>query len=234
MMSGVYIETKNLPDPIQEYVAWVDIMGTKNIFKQTDKTPTSYILKLHTYAKNAAKDKVKIANIYPVIDGFFITHNSATELIEVIQYIFKGISDDLSKCRDGYGFLVRAGIAYGNVIHGTMIDSKIANLDEHIKKSLLFGKAVVEAASAEREAPPFSIYVADESRQNFIDENIIITDSGLIIWAKEADLNILQENVIKYFQHREMHPQWDEYPVEKMKQHKSKFLMMIEETKSYF
>ena len=113
-----------------------------------------------------------------------------------------------------------------------MIDSKEVKLDEHIKKSLLFGKAVVEASNAEAKAPPFSIYVADESRQNFVDENITITESGLINWANEQDLNNLQENVIKYFQHRKKYPQWDEYPIEKMKQHLFDFLMMIEEARS--
>lgn len=74
--------------------------------------------------------------------------------------------------------------------------------------------------------------MAEESRQNFVDENIVITKSGLINLVNKEDLNNLQDTVIRYFQHRKKYPQWDEYPIEKMKQHLFDFLMMIEETRN--
>lgn len=74
-MSDLYIDINKLPDASDEYVAWVDIMGTKNIFEKTDLSPTLYILKLMKCAVQTLSGKTGF-KLYPVIDGFYITYHN--------------------------------------------------------------------------------------------------------------------------------------------------------------
>lgn len=137
---SIYIPVSEIPKPNQECVAWVDIMGTKNIFRRTDSSPTIYILKFHQYAKNIIEKTEKGIKQYPVIDGFYITHADAAYIVDIVTNIFILIKDEFIKTEAGYQFLVRAGLSYGNVIHGDMIDNNYIHPD--IKDSILFGKAV--------------------------------------------------------------------------------------------
>lgn len=224
-MKRLYIPTCEIPQPNQEYVAWVDIMGTKNIFRRTDPSPTVYILKLHQYAKNIIEKSEQAIKQYPVIDGFYITHESASCIVDIVTNIFILIKDEFIKSSAGYQFLVRAGLSYGSVIHGEMIDQKYIHTD--IKDSILFGKAVVDATIAESGSPPFSITVSEDSRNFFINQNIHVTNEGLIRWFDSFDTQSFIDSMNQFYQYRRDNPNWVEYSEERMTQHQQDFLRMM-------
>lgn len=230
-MTELFIDIKDIPASSDEYVVWIDIMGTKNIFKKTDNSPALYILKLHKCAKIVLQ-RYPNCKVYPVMDGFYITHTEPQCLILLISDFFKKIANEFIKEKScGYKFMIRAGMAAGNIIHGNNLpDTEQIEIISSIKSALLFGKAAIDACEAERNAPPFSITIHPESRSKYPNEKVV---NGKISWFEEyASRTELRDSVNEFYTWLGQNPGWVEYPNDKMQNHWAGFLNMINAPKS--
>lgn len=226
-----FIDLKKLPDPIEEYVAWIDIMGTKSVFEKTDKSPTLYILKLHACAESVIKGTD--FNYYPAVDGFFLTHKECNVLLVAVKNIFQQVAQGMINERNiEYRFMIRAGLSYGSVTHGKNINIDDPKLSDKLKKSLLFGKAVVAATEAEKGAPPFSINIDETSVDHFTPSlsNGLTRVNNHIIWfdIDFVDKDNFKKSIIEYYTWINKKPMWSNYDPEKMKKHLFEFLMMFD------
>lgn len=227
-MSDLFININKLPDGQKEYVSWVDIMGTKNMFIKSDKCPTLYILKLHKAAEKILNNyNDKNFTYYPVIDGFYLVSSDKNLLVDTLKKLFIKLSEEfISEKEQGYKFMIRAGLSYGEVIHGKNInisDDKLG-IKTKTKDMLLFGKPIVDATLAENGLPPFAIGIYEDSKTHFDDLAI----DGKINWFDDfKQKEDLIDKVITYYAWHEQHKNWVEYPEDKKKQHLFDFIMML-------
>ncbi len=235
-MTPPYINLDSLPNPIKQYVAWIDIMGTKSFYEKTNKSPMLYILKLHACAEAATKSKNGL-RYYPAADGLFLTHNERTPLLEVVKEIFQEIALDVINTRKiEYRYMIRAGIVHGEINHGSDIslDQQQLPLTNALRQSLVFGKALVDATEAEKGRPPFSATI-----HNSLFSNVPLSVSGpkyeYYAWFDDG-FNKKEEfknAILEYYTWIGAHRDWvNAYDEVKMKQHLFDFLLMLNDNHS--
>ena len=144
-----YVTDSAFPETQNEYVCWIDIMGTKSKMEHSVNTCGIFMLKFHAAILEAIQKKKCAINVYPVMDGVYITSKSVNDLQTAMFHIFSELGNlFLSENDFHHQFLVKASIAYGPVIHGKDIDNSVnANLaaDESYKNSLLIGLPMIQA-----------------------------------------------------------------------------------------
>lgn len=159
----------NLPSSNYEYVLWMDLMGTSEILNWKIMAGAINIGKLQT--KVIESDHSEKFNIYPMMDGIYVTSPDEDALGEFAGDVYHDFSHILTNRYWGYqdaklkyAPILRTGVAYGEVFHGYELEG--TELAEHeIADSILIGDAVVTAHRCERDAPPFEIRV-DSSASN--------------------------------------------------------------------
>lgn len=162
----IFVDSSKLPASSNEYVCWLDLMGTSSIMSQSLERATNFILRLH-----AAVLMHKTANIsvYPMLDGVYLTTSSKKEIEALLQNVFLTLAAEFTGAASQHKFIPKAAIAYGPVVHGCQISNAV-NQDiaknKHIKDSILLGLPVIEANAGEKLAPPFGVFV-DISARSF-------------------------------------------------------------------
>jgi len=171
---GVYFNADLMGNPSDNYICWLDVMGSKNHISQSLKTSANFIFKLHASIlsafaglNNVEKDDIII---YPVMDGAFISGKSRSALEKLLRHCMRLLADTfLSEVNQEHKFVVRGAIAFGRVFHGRGIDDN-ANVIfrdyPEIKKSILLGLPMVLAFEAESTAPPFGIAIDRSARSS--------------------------------------------------------------------
>ena len=163
-MSDIYFNADKLPTPKKEYVAFIDIMGTRTHMKCSVKETANFIFKFHAAVIAAYREKMyKNVFLYPVMDGIYITTGKKEDMINILLRVFR----ELAKCfvneKDNYyKYLIRGSIAYGEVIHGHHIPykaSKIFEVDLGYKNQIILGSGMITAYDNESMAAPFGIQV---------------------------------------------------------------------------
>ena len=151
-----------------EYVCWIDIMGTKNIMSESFQKAANFILKFHSCVLDTVKDYDEV-KYYPLMDGVFITSPNSKTIQTVIDYVFDKIADIfISESRNGHRFIIKGSLAYGSISHGDTIDNNVCDTISSIpeyKRSLLLGMPMIQAFNSERTAPPFGIYIHESARK---------------------------------------------------------------------
>ena len=165
-MSSIYFNDKDFPSMVNEYVLWVDIMGTKNSMSSSVKTSSFFICRLHAAILEAVKKKD--IRLYPVMDGAYITTPSDKNMAEFIKKLFIDLSDTLiSEENDYHRFLVKGALAYGPVTHGREIpDTCCKNFGDNREyvDSILLGMPMIQASKGAKKAPPFGIFCDESAR----------------------------------------------------------------------
>ena len=164
-MSKIYFNDKDFPDMKNEYVLWVDIMGTKNSMSSSVKTCTFFICRLHAAILGAASRNI---HVYPVMDGAYVTSESDKEMADFIKKLFNALSDTLiEEENDFHRFLVKGALAYGPITHGKDIPSSCSKGfgdNRAYVDSILLGMPMIQASKGEKKAPPFGIFCDESAR----------------------------------------------------------------------
>lgn len=198
-----------------EYIAWIDIMGTQSIMSRSMSMSANFIIKFQTYAANIAKESVNV-RIYPVMDGIYLTTKSKGEFVGFCRNFFKSCAELF--CDEGtpiHRFIVRGAVAYGPIIHGS-------NIDGHDLQSILLGIPMIQAYTSERLAPPFGMYVHESARafastgdEPFKDVWFSWnTKETKTLWVKTYDV------LAEYFAYCESNSSRMLYPVDGLTNHK--------------
>ncbi len=164
-----YVNDKAIHNAKNEYVCWIDIMGTKTKMENSVRTCSIFIFKFHAAIleamKNIKDDSVKI---YPVMDGAYLTSTTFEDLKKVLITVFQDLADEFIKEKKFFcKFLIKASIAYGPIIHGCDVDDNINDdiaLNKNYKNSLLLGLPMIQAYMGEPKAPPFGVFIHESAR----------------------------------------------------------------------
>lgn len=171
-MSDVYFDNKKLPRPKRQYVAFIDIMGTKARMNKSVQECANYIFKFHSAVISSWREKpYKNVFVYPVMDGVYITTAKREDMENIVLRIFRYLCDGINSNNDiNYLYVVRGAIAYGEVTHGHSVPydaSKAFEMNLGYKDNILLGKAMIDAYANEDKAAPFGIYIHESAiKQN--------------------------------------------------------------------
>lgn len=83
-----YVKDSAFPKMKNEYVCWIDIMGTKRKMEHSVNTCGIFMLKFHAAILEAIQEKGCAIETYPVMDGVYITAASRQELQNALFHIF--------------------------------------------------------------------------------------------------------------------------------------------------
>lgn len=174
-MADIFFDGRKLPRTRKAYVAFIDIMGTQTYMNISIKSTANYIFKLHAAVISAWRSApYKNVFVYPIMDGVYITASSKEDIEKMLIRIYDGLSMQFLKDTENHGFIIRAGLAYGDVIYGHEVPyqaSKIFEMDLNYKNGILLGKPMIEAYQLEGQASPFGVCLADSARKHADDSS---------------------------------------------------------------
>ena len=86
-----------MPSPVNEYVAWVDVMGTKSSMSRSIAETANFIFKLHIAAISAAAVNVANVRLYPVMDGVYATAADQPAMLSFLRGLFHAIAVEFNQ-----------------------------------------------------------------------------------------------------------------------------------------
>lgn len=211
-----------------EYVCWIDIMGTKNIMSESIQKAANFILKFHSCIIESTNEE-KGVRCYPLMDGVFVTSSNFKTIKKVIDKIFNQLAAlFLQEEKNAHRFIIKGSLAYGYVAHGSNISNEICSSiasSENYKNTIMLGIPMIQAIKSETKAPPFGIYIHESARKY----------KGLqgkhYSWSFSGPLKIdkvdLQGKIINYFK-------WCDQFIEYQEMDKHKIQLYIQQTNEYF
>lgn len=163
-MDKIVINTDKM-NPSEEYVCWLDIMGTKSSMSESFEKSANFILRFHTVVLKAGTTK-KI-RVYPVMDGVYVVVEQLENMIAFINRVMTGLAEVFLSEQNNHRFIVKGALAKGTLQHGSQISSEVSPVMASrvgYKQHLLFGMPMIQAFNAEKNAPPFGIYIHESAR----------------------------------------------------------------------
>lgn len=161
----LFFNAGHLPQPTNEYVCWVDVMGTQASMSSAIKVAANFIFKLHISALEAPRAAVRI---YPVMDGFYAAALQRNDILEFLRSVFGAVAGTfIAEQENRFRFVIRGALAYGPVVHGHSLPANtsttLANNVDY-RAQVLLGMPMVQAHLGEVSAPPFGIQVHESAR----------------------------------------------------------------------
>jgi len=220
--------SREMPNPSEKYVCWMDIMGTGSIMPRSLETSSIFIFKLHVAALEASESEE--IHLYPMMDGVYAVSNSKQTLLTFLEKVFSAMAVDIKENinEEHYKYVVKASIAFGPVVHGEDIPSEASNvLEPNYNGSILLGMPMVQAYQSEQEAPPFGVYI-HESARAFAPDSEAPFNHYWWEWfhphGKDYDFHELAENLCQnlksYYDWCEKNHNKIGYQIKKIKSHR--------------
>ncbi|RMG20567.1 MAG: hypothetical protein D6732_28595 [Methanobacteriota archaeon] len=219
--NGIFVDSSKLPSGKNEYVCWIDLMGTSSIMSQSLERATNFILRLQAAILNAKTEK---HTVYPMLDGAYVTAESKKDILVLLEKVFSLLATEFLGSENQHRFIPKASLAYGPLVHGRDINegvnSDIAK-NENIRNSILLGLPVIEAHVGEREAPPFGVYI-DLSARSFAPPR---TKPIPHVWWRWFNNNEqirknMGDKIVEYYEWIEKNKYKQTYPKERIDAHK--------------
>ena len=168
LMADIFFNARKLPNPKNEYVLFIDIMGTQTHMNHSVKETANFIFKLHSAIISSWREKAyKNVFVYPVMDGAYITAGTKEDIENIIVRIYRGLAKNFLKEElKQYLYMIRGGLAYGEIIHGHNVPynaSKAFEMSLGYKDNILLGNAMIYAYKSEGLASPFGIFVHESA-----------------------------------------------------------------------
>ena len=223
-MPNIYFNSRMLPKPKYEYVAFIDMMGTKNKMAKSIPEVANSIFKLHAAIICAWRAKAyQSVFVYPVMDGAYITSGSKKDMENILLRVFRDLANVFVQEKVVHCFIVRGGLSYGEMIHGHNIPydaSWVFERDLPYKNNILLGEPMIDAYLSEGLAAPFGLYIHDNATRGAQGNKHGYFDSGWK-WHTSNELTVDEGIVEKmsfklenYFQEQKILGAYDEEKID--------------------
>ena len=229
-MNRPTFDASHLPVPPQQFVLWLDVMGSGKTMARNLLRSANFVFKLHVAALEAKGGNGP--RLYPMNDGLYAVAEKYEALVAFAAETFERLSLDLSASggKAEHLFLCKGAIAFGHVLEGVQVpakSSKTLSENEAHRNSVLLGGCVSWAYRAEEHAPPFGIYLHESARQGSGKGGVPFTrDPFCRYWTelkptpKPAWVVGLAKSVTDYLNYCEAHKHELEYPTDRIKAHR--------------
>lgn len=230
-----FFNVNDLPDEPEEeeYAAWIDIMGAGDgMIHHTDATAVN-IGKLYTaVAESLPEDDY---SVFPMADGVYITSQSLDPLLRNTVLIFYKFSQSMIALQEDdrgiyLGFLIRAGVAEGDIYSGSEVEPTNDDLaDRDWFDSVPYGEGVARAYKAESHSP-FSISL-DEDTDLVTDRVGTLDDERRLRWWEifhrdfRADLHGFLEEYFDYYSGQSYNNDYSEELIETHRRKADEYLL---------
>src|SRR5205809_4868924 len=102
--------------PTNEYVCWLDVMGSRNIMRRSMSFAANFVMKLHIACLDTWKSEPKV-ELYPMVDGVYACSKNLVELLAFVKLVYRSLAMEfVSEDNPLYRFMVRGGVSFGLVI----------------------------------------------------------------------------------------------------------------------
>jgi hypothetical protein len=165
---AAYFDAKQTVYSKPKYVAWLDMMGSSSTLARSTDIASIHIGKFHSAILRAKSDTRFKGNLYPMVDGCYITSENGKPVLNLLKAVFRSLAlTFIFETEPKYRFMVRGSLAYGKVIAGENIRNCSLQFAEEpaFVESILFGHPLAVAFHDESSAPPFGLWVEQSARQ---------------------------------------------------------------------
>lgn len=155
-----YFNNRRLLDftPPEEYVCWIDIMGSAKIMLRSLNVASICLMKLHVAAIDARE--LYPVELYPMIDGIYVCSPSKITILRFINKVISSLAINFILEKKPYHkFEIRSGLAFGPIIKGkeTLECADQLKKNEDHAKRVLIGPPLTHAFEMEKQSPPFGV-----------------------------------------------------------------------------
>lgn len=154
-------------EPRNEFVCWVDTMGTKRKMSESFKGSIDFMIRFHRCLQISIKQTGKALYYYPVMDGIYFTCDNVDNLKSILCVFYTNVAEEfLSEENMKNKFVIRGAIAYGETFHGeSILDDMCKDFSDDVKNNILVGTPMIQAYQSESLCPPFGIYIHESARK---------------------------------------------------------------------
>lgn len=174
----------NMSPPSNQYVCWIDVMGSQGVMLRSLNVASNFLLKLHIAALRA-HDEFPV-DLYPVIDGLYACSPSQRQILSFINRVYSMLAVTfILEQNQLYKFQVRSGLAFGPVVTGKQVLEYAQDLQNHPEhtNSLFLGSPLTQAYQAEKKSSPFGVAL-HESARTFAPSGETVLSGSYIKWWK--------------------------------------------------
>lgn len=203
----------------QQYVAWLDVMGTASTLQRSLGQAANFVCKLHSSCLNHLPQAGVV--YYPMNDGAYLVGDIDPILRTLRDVMIETAGVFLAERNGLKRYMIRGAVAYGDVVHGS---SAVNGLHPHqlsptMVERVLLGMPTAIAYRGEGQAAPFGIFVDPSAR------NSPATQFPFFKWWQPARFNARQKDSL--LQKIETHIDWclahpiqTAYPKDRAEQHR--------------
>lgn len=211
------------------FVAWIDILGTANTMARSLNITTNFVGKLHVAVLAGQQKLQSQCNIYPLVDGVYITSTSRDQVLKLLKHTFRSLAINFILETDAeHHFMVRSCLSHGPLIEGLDIASanRILQSQSSHSKHMVLGPGVAGAYAGERNASPFGIWIDTPVRlYPDIKDRIVSTHFPWWRYDTQPDDYLVARSLANaledYFAWCEGHLSWILYPKEALERHRA-------------
>ena len=225
-----FFDATKLPNPRQEYVCFLDIMGIQSKMAHSINQSSNFIFKLHAIILEKWRTSTyNHISVYPIMDGAYITSSSKAEILNLLTQIYSSLVHNLLLENDYmHWFWIRASLAYGNIIHGRNIPYDASyefSTRVGYKEQLLIGEPMILAYTGERMAAPMGIYIdhSASSKHQGVNSNWRWYENTNIK-VDYSEVNLFVEKMKDCYQTMQKIWSESEYPLHKREEHLNSFI----------
>ena len=224
-----FFSSVNIGTPDQSFVAWIDMMGCRNLMNGPINVAAQSIYKVHVAALEASQEDVLL---YPLMDGIYATTSDAQRMKSFLRSVFDNLFFDLKNDtgKPGFQYLARGAVAYGEIYHGRDLPdtaSKVLAENSAYRCNLVIGLPVVNAFLTESTAPPFGVSIHESCGNEFEDECL----GTWWKWFPESERLRLRKEILLYFKGKRKYPELG-YPASKITVHEALAARYLEGAKN--
>jgi hypothetical protein len=160
-----YFNESLMLSPTNEYVCWVDVMGSQSVMLRSLSIASNFLMKLHVSALRASRQFS--VYLYPVIDGIYVCSQTKVPLLNFVNRVYSALAQDFIHQKDPlHRFVIRSGLAFGPVARGTgaLQCSYDLSYNRNYAKQILFGPPLTQAYQVEKQSAPFGVALHESTR----------------------------------------------------------------------
>lgn len=164
-MNSPFFDQSKMAVTANQFVAWLDVMGTASTLQRSLPQAANFVCKLHSSCLNHLPPSG--VTYYPMNDGAYLVggHREVLETVGAVlnetAILFMTEADGLQR------YMIRGALAFGDVVHGHSA-KKGLHRNQPTKEMVgrvLLGNPTAVAHRGEGMASPFGLYVDQSARR---------------------------------------------------------------------
>lgn len=220
-MNSPFFNQSRMAVTANQYVAWLDVMGTASTLQRSLPQAANFVCKLHSSCLNHLPQQG--VKYYPMNDGAYLVGDIDPILQTLREVMIETAGVFLAERNGMKRYMIRGAIAFGDVVHGSsaVLGLHAQQANPVMVERLLLGLPTALAYRGEANAAPFGIFIDQTAR------NAPSSQYPFFRWwlPRTASFNAarkksLGEKIDKHLDWCLAHPIQTAYPKDRAEQHR--------------